>query len=239
MGAVCIVFLDFSGNWTGDDGWHGFIEPKIGGAFPVFWLVFLAAMGVSALLYFMTDNESVPRFHIVLVLLGFVATVAWLDLIGNECVAILEALGNISTISKSKSGHSIIGVTVLSWANSIGDFVADTAVARAGQPKMGVASVFGSPLLTCCLGLALSSMIASFKTGSVTTNLNSEIMLSFIFIGISLLSSLGVIVYNNFTIPRFYAFYLWGVYCLYMVFTLIIQLAHWRFCPERVCPEDS
>ena len=63
---------------------------------------------------------------------------------------------------------------VLAWANSIGDFVADTAVARAGRPKMGVASTFGSPLLTACLGLGFATVIASASTGSVMSHINGE-----------------------------------------------------------------
>ena len=75
---------------------------------------------------------------------------------------------------------------VLAWANSIGDFVADTAVARAGRPKMGVSSTFGSPLLTACLGLGFATVIASASTGSVTSHINGEIRMSYIFLGISL-----------------------------------------------------
>ena len=49
---------------------------------------------------------------------------------------------------------AILGLTVLAIGNSVGDWVADTAVARAGQPGMGVASCFGSPLLNDVLGLS-------------------------------------------------------------------------------------
>ena len=42
----------------------------------------------------------------------------------------------------------------------MGDWVADTAVARAGEPGMGVASCFGSPLLNDVLGLSVALIVS-------------------------------------------------------------------------------
>lgn len=55
---------------------------------------------------------------------------------------------------------AILGLTVLAIGNSVGDWVADTAVARAGQPGMGVASCFGSPLLNDVLGLSVALIVS-------------------------------------------------------------------------------
>ncbi len=41
---------------------------------------------------------------------------------------LLEVLGGISQLSSSSRGHTVLGITVLAWANCIGDFIADTAV---------------------------------------------------------------------------------------------------------------
>ncbi len=42
----------------------------------------------------------------------------------------------------------------------MGDWVADTAVARAGKPGMGIASCFGSPLLNDVLGLSIALIVS-------------------------------------------------------------------------------
>ena len=55
---------------------------------------------------------------------------------------------------------AILGLTVLAVGNSVGDWVADTAVARAGEPGMGVASCFGSPLLNDVLGLSIALIVS-------------------------------------------------------------------------------
>ena len=49
---------------------------------------------------------------------------------------------------------------MLAVGNSVGDWVADTAVARAGKPAMGVSSCFGSPLLNDVLGLGIALSVS-------------------------------------------------------------------------------
>ncbi len=60
---------------------------------------------------------------------------------------------------------AILGLTVLAIGNSVGDWVADTAVARAGKPGMGVASCFGSPLLNDVLGLSVALIVSWWGRG--------------------------------------------------------------------------
>ncbi len=58
---------------------------------------------------------------------------------------------------------AILGLTVLAIGNSVGDWVADTAVARAGKPGMGIASCFGSPLLNDVLGLSVALLVCTIS----------------------------------------------------------------------------
>jgi len=232
IGCVMIVFLDFSPNWNLNPAsgqatpWNGFAQPisAATGHTPIFIIPLALAIVASLVIFFLTNNRAPPRWYMVFVLIGFVSTIAWLDMIGNECVAVLEVLGVVTGITSTPGGSAILGITLLAWANSIGDFVADTSVARAGRPKMGVASVFGSPLLTACLGLGLASVIATIGSPGhrVKAELSDEIIVSFIFLGISLFSSLVVIPLFKFKIPRFYSLYLMVVYCGYMIFSGLV-----------------
>ena len=64
----------------------------------------------------------------------------------------------------------ILGLTVLAIGNSVGDWVADTAVARAGKPGMGISSCFGSPLLNDVIGLSVALIVSQgFNTFTTTT----------------------------------------------------------------------
>ena len=217
IGAVLVCFTDnqqnaafFSSNTVGNSG------------LPWWLALVLMALPVSVLIFVCSNNEELPSWHMWLVLIGFGSTIAWLDLIANECVAILEAIGLMLGISTD-----ILAVTVLAWANSIGDFVADTAVCRAGKPQMGVASVFGSPLLTACLGIGTALTLAIGKNGPMKCTgedspFTGQVKLGFVFVGISLTSSLVVISLNGYSIPRMYAFYLFALYCVYMLILTLL-----------------
>ena len=74
-----------------------------------------------------------------------------MDLIANEAVALMESLGVILEISTA-----VLGLTILALGNSVGDLIADLAVARTGQARMAVATCFGSPLLNDILGLGIA-----------------------------------------------------------------------------------
>eukprot|EP00164_Ancoracysta_twista_P007801 GFYU01011147.1.p1 GENE.GFYU01011147.1~~GFYU01011147.1.p1 ORF type:complete len:592 (+),score=30.65 GFYU01011147.1:38-1813(+) len=167
----------------------------------------LASAVVSVAIYLTTNDQTPPKYHLVLTLIGFATTVAWLDMIANECVAVLESLGIMFNISTS-----ILGLTVLAIGNSVGDFVADTAVARAGASRMAVASCFGSPLLNDIVGLGLSLTVTTASSGAVETELNSQVKIAYMFLGLSLLSSTIFIPMNGFRGNRLYSYYLFALY---------------------------
>ena len=70
--------------------------------------------------------------------LGFLAAVVWMYVLANEVVTLLKAFGVVFGLS-----DVILGLTVLAWGNSIGDFISDTSVARSGMPRMGFSACFG------------------------------------------------------------------------------------------------
>jgi sodium/potassium/calcium exchanger 6 len=109
--------------------------------------------------------------------LAFVTSVAWMNIQANEVVALLETIGIVFDVNIGEfrvdhvytrcsvpnlclfgisSVSAVLGVTVLAIGNSVGDWVADTTVARKGKPAMGFSSCFGSPLLNDVLGLGIS-----------------------------------------------------------------------------------
>ena len=61
----------------------------------------------------------------------------------------------------------MLGVTVLAWVNSAGDFIADSAMARDGFPSMAVAACFASPFFTMIGGLGLTFVLAVCMHGTV------------------------------------------------------------------------
>lgn len=214
LGCAAMVLLDAAGP-------DGFTDPWI--APPV--LGCSAALSVAV--WFLTNDKDLPKYHFGLVLLGFASTIVWLDVIANETVAVLEAFGIMINVSTS-----ILGLTVLAMGNSIGDFVADVAVARAGQPTMGIASCFGSPLLNDVVGLGISLTVTTVADGDLTAKLNPQCRLAYIFLWVSLLSSLATFTYTGFRAPgKFYALYLFALYFLFLLMSCLHEanVITWQF----------
>ena len=92
----------------------------------------------SLLFLIMSEPEKPPKWQPILAFIGFVISVGWIYLIANEIVSLLKAVGVQFAIS-----DAILGLTVLAWGNSIGDMVADIAIAKQGYPRMGFSACFG------------------------------------------------------------------------------------------------
>jgi sodium/potassium/calcium exchanger 6 len=71
---------------------------------------------------------------------------------------------------------SILGLTVIAVGNSMGDFVANYAVAKK-SPKMAVAACFGSPLIMNIVGVGFGTLwyLATNTNSQVATPINAQV----------------------------------------------------------------
>ena len=103
------------------------------------WQFLLVLSLLSSLVFLLTSEpDRPPKYQPLLAFIGFVMSVGWIYLIANEIVSLLKAIGVYFGIS-----DAILGLTVLAWGNSIGDMVADIAIAKQGYPRMGFSACFG------------------------------------------------------------------------------------------------
>jgi len=200
------------------EGWDGFTMQM--GDLPVPAFITVVGTAFSVILFATTNNKEKPPYYNFLVFLSFVSSIAWLNIIANECVAILQTIGIVWDVSSA-----LLGLTVLAIGNSVGDFAADTAVARAGEPECGVASCFGSPLLNDVvgLGIALTVTCAGKFPDPFTFSLNTQVYLGWTYLGVSLVSSLIVFPLSWYAPPRLYGWYLIILYFVFLCSTIILQ----------------
>mmetsp|Transcript_2447 Transcript_2447/g.6576 ORF Transcript_2447/g.6576 Transcript_2447/m.6576 type:complete len:158 (+) Transcript_2447:67-540(+) len=141
----------------------------------------------------------------------------WMDIIANELVSVLTTLGIILRINKD-----VMGLTVLAWANSIGDFVADVAIARKGRANMATTACFAGPLFNMLVGLGVGFLLIlpkvdlPYPVGVTGTN-----FISFIFLIASLVSSLLVPMFFRGHLPKLYGSYLVALYVTFAIFGLL------------------
>lgn len=202
----------------------GAVSAKVGPMPAVAWAAIFGALGMGFVLAFSKSNQ-LPRWHSVLLVLGFVFTVAWFNILANECVALLETFGLIFKVSTS-----ILGITVLAWGNCVGDLVADTALARHGKSKMAIAGVFGSLIFSDLVGLGCSLTVYTAQNGPLAASLSKLNVTAAIFLFCSVGTTVWFFIFNRFSCPRWYAAVLVAEYVAFMIVSVTMELH------ERVTP---
>ncbi|KAF8762997.1 hypothetical protein HU200_008844 [Digitaria exilis] len=90
---------------------------------------------------------------------GFAMSILWSYLLARELVALLVSIGLAGGVRAS-----VLGATVLAWGNSLGDLVADVALAAgggSGGAQTAVAGCYAGPAFNVVVGLGLSMMVAA------------------------------------------------------------------------------
>ncbi|XP_062201754.1 cation/calcium exchanger 1-like [Phragmites australis] len=90
---------------------------------------------------------------------GFLMSVLWSYMLARELVALLVTIGYVAGV-----GGSVLGATVLAWGNSLGDLVADVAMAMHGGPggaQTAVSGCYAGPAFNTVVGLGLSLTLAA------------------------------------------------------------------------------
>ncbi|RCH87735.1 hypothetical protein CU098_004468, partial [Rhizopus stolonifer] len=115
-----------------------------------------------------TKKDEAPTWYWLLSFVGFFVALNWIFLLANQVVGLLQAslffyiaIGKIFSIS-----DAIMGLTVFALGNSIGDFVANTAIAKMGFPTMAISACYAGPLLNMVLGVGVSSLYQNIKLGT-------------------------------------------------------------------------
>ena len=74
-------------------------------------------------------------------LISFVLAAMWINLIATELVSVVTFVGSITAIDES-----ILGLTVIAWGNSIGDFSSNLAMAKRGLGNISMTASFAGPV---------------------------------------------------------------------------------------------
>jgi len=189
------------------------------------WVALYAAGSavLSVVLLCTTTSSQQPPAPVrtLFAVMAFAGAVAWLNVLANEVVAVLETLGVLWNVSAS-----ILGLTVLAMGNSVGDFVADTTVTLNGSPATAVATCFGSPLLNDVVGLGLSLTVVCLKAfpEPFTFTLCPQVYVAWGFLALTLGSSVVVFPATGYWPPKAYGVYLVCLYIVFVITSIIISV---------------
>jgi len=203
----------FGGDWAS-------VTAQWGPLPAVVWAAIIGFLG-AALVLLVSSPSAAPRWHLLLVLLSLLSVIAWFNIIANECVAILETFGLALNISSD-----ILGLTVLAWGNSIGDLVADTALARSGQMRMAIAGVFGSLIFNDCLGLGSAITSYTLTKGSLPAALSLNNAIAGSSVMASVATTVLFFVLCKFAVNRRFAAILFIEYLAFMVVSVSLSASN-------------
>lgn len=186
--------------------------------FPL-WLVVFSGSSSLAILHYILEKEAPKKEQISTVVVAFIMSVFWISTVAGELLNCLAALGMLLQLPSA-----LLGLTVLAWGNSVGDLVADVAVAKAGQPAMAMAGCFAGPMFNMLFGLGTGLVIETAEVfpGAYKLRFHTSIVVAFVFLLLSLMGSLLVVTWNRFRVPRFWGFCLVGLYIVFMVVSLVV-----------------
>jgi len=211
---VSPVFVVIGSGFGGDAG-------LIGGVYPAWALACILGILLAAFVLGSTVPQKAPKWHAALGFAGFVVSVVWIYSVANEIVNVLQVIGDMLGINRA-----ILGITVLAWGNSIGDFVSNYTVAKQGFPQMAVGACFGGPALNVLLGIGISCTLMCITVQDpypIGKDLNLKISGAFLLF--SLMSSLIVVPLSKFSVGKKYGVFLISVYFVYVSVSLYVEIS--------------
>lgn len=183
--------------------------------FPLWFIVLLTSSSL-AILHYILETEPPETEQITMVLVSFIMSVFWISTVAAELLNCLAAVGALLELPPA-----LLGLTVLAWGNSVGDLVADVAVAKAGQPAMAMAGCFAGPMFNMLVGLGTGLLIQTTHVYPQAYELkfHVSIVIAFVFLLLSLMGSMLVVTWCRFRVPR-----LWG-FCLVLLYIVFIAVS--------------
>jgi len=194
----------------------------ISGTHVPLWALVLAIGAVfSVIAFFTTSSDEPPKFLMLFVVLGFVGATIWMYIFATEIIALVRAVGRIVGLS-----DSIMGLILVAWATSVVDVVSNYIVSKQGYTDMAVGACFGAPTYALLLGVGLSvtyKNLINFPE-PLKLRVTGHMWVGFLFLGISVLSTLIFIPLNKFTTSKKYGIYLLLLYVVFSVLSVLLEI---------------
>lgn len=168
-----------------------------------------------------TLGTSWPIGASIVAVYGLVMGVFWIDIIAGELVDLLHCVGQVLGIP-----GAIMGLTILAWGNSIGDFFTNKSVAKAGKGNMALTACYAGPVFNMLMGLGLGflAFMTAQHTGYASVKSEKQILLGCSFLLLHCIAVIAVGMMRGFRLPKNFGFFSIGLYVIYLSFAIALEL---------------
>ena len=149
----------------------------------------------------------------------------WIYMLANIIVDLLTLCEIVTGVSVA-----LLGLTVLSWGNSIGDTFASVAISRKGYGEMAITGCIAGPIFIMLMGIGMTTMNCNMllKDGIKYDNFeyDTQFILTVFTLSTSILSiclMIWLVVTNNYKVTRWHGHVLLWSYCV--IVALMVYLS--------------
>lgn len=155
---------------------------------------------------------------------GFSMSVTWTYIIAEELVSLLVSIGYIIGISPS-----ILGLTVLAWGNSLGDLIANGAMAKNGGidgTQIAFSGCYAGPMFNMLMGLGLPLVLSSWSEypKSYVVPKDGSLLGTILFLMIGIVWALIVLIKKNMRLDKSLGFGLLTIYLCFLFLRLVMAI---------------
>lgn len=166
-----------------------------------------------------TCGTSFPVGAAAVAVYGFLVAAAWVDSLATELVGLLGLLGAAMRVD-----HTVLGLTVLAWGNSVGDLSSNLAMARRGLSNMAITACFAGPLFNTLVGMGAGFLSYFNKGGSwhAQVHLPKAVIPGMLIALVNCTCMLLAGRVNKGRVPHQYGWVCIGLYAVYMAAAVIM-----------------
>ncbi len=119
------------------------------------WLGLALALVLTAVIALGTSKTEAPQMHVFWIyqMWSFIMSMMWLYMLANLIVDIVELFGIITGVSSI-----LLGLTLLSWGNSVGDVFTSIAISKKGLGEMALTGCLAGPIFNIMLGAGVTTL---------------------------------------------------------------------------------
>ncbi|OQR73641.1 sodium/potassium/calcium exchanger 6-like, partial [Tropilaelaps mercedesae] len=193
------------------------------GGVPIAAGVSAAGIALALTVWLTSSYDKPPTYHVAFGFAGFAVSVFWIYMLANEVVSLLKAVGIVLDLS-----DTFLGMTVLAWGNSVGDFISNLSVARQGFPRMAISACFGGPLLNLLLGFGLpyTWILLSDANTDLIVEYSVKIGLMYATLCQSIVSTMVIMLILGFHSWREFGAYLIVLYLVFFIFAVVLEISN-------------